>query len=307
MASTDLKIVTDNIKMEVLDCYLSLLKNRNLLSVYDENIKLTKQLIEEMKVRSEQGLALANDVTRYELTLSNLTYDRSTVADAVEHLNYSLLVYLGLDEGTMIEPWLGTDEMNQPDLGASHWRQEAEMSPKLKRLDLAYSQAKTEEKIVRSRMMPMIGLTAGNSLEGPITNCAPVKNNNINTWWVGVKLSMNLSAFYKDNTSLNAARMQTAKLVDNRQAEKETIDRKVDQMYKYYTEACRQVETQKKNVELANENYRIVEQRYSADLSLLTDMLDASTSKLDAEVRLVNARVNVVYYYYQLKYISGNF
>ena len=29
MASTDLKIVTDNIKMEVLDCYLSLLKNRN--------------------------------------------------------------------------------------------------------------------------------------------------------------------------------------------------------------------------------------------------------------------------------------
>lgn len=204
MASTDLKIVTDNIKMEVLDCYLSLLKNRNLLSVYDENIKLTKQLIEEMKVRSEQGLALANDVTRYELTLSNLTYDRSTVANAVEHLNYSLLVYLGLDEGTMIEPWLGTDEMNLPDLGASHWRQEAEMSPKLKRLDLTYSQAKTEEKIVRSRMMPMIGLTAGNSLEGPITNCAPVKNNNINTWWVGVKLSMNLSAFYKDNTSLKS-------------------------------------------------------------------------------------------------------
>ena len=41
--------------------------------------------------------------------------DRSTVVDAVEHLNYSLLVYLGLDEGTMIEPWLGTDEMNLPD------------------------------------------------------------------------------------------------------------------------------------------------------------------------------------------------
>lgn len=101
--------------------------------------------------------------------------------------------------------------------------------------------------------------------------------------------------------------METAKLVDNRQAEKEILDRKMDQVYKYYTEACEQVETQKKNVELANENYRIVSQRYTADLSLLTDMLDASTAKLDAEVRLVNARVNVVYYYYQLKYISGNF
>ena len=307
IASTDLKIVTDDIKIEVLDCYLNLLKNRNLLSVYDDNIKLTKQLISEMKARSEQGLALSNDVTRYELNLSNLTYDRNTIADAIEHLNYSLLVYLGLDEDTMIEPYLDTNDMNLPDLGLTHWKHEAEMSPKLKRSDLAYSQAKNEEQIVRSQMLPTIGLTAGNTLEGPITNCMPVMDKNLNTWWIGVKLSMNLSAFYKNNNSLKAARTETAKQIDNRQAQKEEIDRKVDQTYKYYTEACEQVETQKKNVELANENYRIVSQRYSADLSLLTDMLDASNSKLDAEVRLVNARVNVVFYYYQLKYISGNF
>lgn len=307
IASTDLKIVTDDMKMEVLDCYLNLLKNRNLLSIYDENINLTKQLISEMKVRAEQGLVLGNDVTRYELNLSNLTYDRSTVANAVAHLNYNLLVYLGLDEDTMIEPYLDAQNMNLPDPGLTQWRLESETSPKLKRLDLAYSQAKINEKIAKSKMLPSIGLTAGNSLEGPITICMPVLDNNLNSWWFGVKLSMNLSAFYKENHSLKAARVETAKVVDNRQAEREAIDRQVDQMYKHYTEACEQVETQKKNVELANENYRIVAQRYSADLSLLTDMLDASASKLDAEVRLVNARVNVVYYYYQLKYISGNF
>lgn len=307
IASTDLKIVTDDIKIEVLGCYLDLLKNRNLLKVYEENIKLTKHLLSEMKARSEQGLALTNDVTRYELNLSNLTYDRNTIADAVEHLNYSLLVYLGLDEGMTIEPCLDSDNLNLPDFGLSHWKQESKLSPKLKRTELAYSQAKNEEQIVRSQMLPTIGLTAGNTLEGPITNGRPVLDNNMNTWWVGVKLSMNLSALYKNNHSLKAAKTETAKQIDNRQAQQEEIDRRVDQMHKYYTEAREQVETQKKNVELANENYRIVSQRYSADLSLLTDMLDASTSKLDAEARLVNARVNVVFYYYQLKYISGNF
>lgn len=307
IASTDLKIVTDDIKIEVLGCYLDLLKNRNLLKVYEENIKLTKHLLSEMKARSEQGLALTNDVTRYELNLSNLTYDRNTIADAVEHLNYSLLVYLGLDEGTTIEPYLDSNNLNLPDFGLSHWKQESKLSPKLKRTELAYSQAKNEEQIVRSQMLPAIGLTAGNTLEGPITNGRPVLDNNMNTWWVGVKLSMNLSALYKNNHSLKAAKTETAKQIDNRQAQQEEIDRRVDQMHKYYTEAREQVETQKKNVELANENYRIVSQRYSADLSLLTDMLDASTSKLDAEARLVNARVNVVFYYYQLKYISGNF
>ena len=146
IASTDLKIVTDDIKIEVLDCYLNLLKNRNLLNVYEENIKLTKQLISEMKARSEQGLALSNDVTRYELNLSNLTYDRNTIADAVEHLNYSLLVYLGLDDGTTVEPYLDSNNMNMSDPGLSQWKLEAEMSPKLKRSDLAYSQAKNEER-----------------------------------------------------------------------------------------------------------------------------------------------------------------
>lgn len=307
IASTDLKIVTDGIKIEVLGCYLDLLKNRNLLGVYEENIKLTKQLISEMTARSEQGLALSNDVTRYELNLSNLTYDRNTIANAVEHLNYSLLVYLGFDEGTTIEPYLDSNNLNLPDLGLSHWKQESKLSPKLKRSELAYSQAKNEEQIARSQMLPAIGLTAGNTLEGPITNGRPVLDNNLNTWWVGVKLSMNLSALYKNNNSLKAAKTETAKQIDNRQVQQEEIDRQVDQMYKYYIEAREQVETQKKNVELANENYRIVSQRYSADLSLLTDMLDASTAKLDAEAWLVNARVNVVFYYYQLKYISGNF
>jgi outer membrane protein TolC len=65
------------------------------------------------------------------------------------------------------------------------------------------------------------------------------------------------------------------------------------------------LETEEKNVELATENYRLVENRYNNQLALLTDMLDASTAKLDAEVRLVNARVNIIYYYYQLKYNSG--
>lgn len=307
IASTDLKIVTDDIKIAVLECYLNLLKNRNLLNVYDENIRLTQELLSEMKVRSQQGIVLSNDVTRYELNLSNLKYDRNTVSNAVDHLNYNLLVYLDLKQGTTIEPNLDPTSISLPAVSLAQWKQEAEGSPKMKRMDLAYSQSKTEEKLALSKMRPTVGITAGNNLEGPITICMPVLDNNLNDWWVGVKFSFNLSSLYKEKHSLNAARIKTAKVVDDRDAQKRTIDRQVDQVYKAYQEACEQIETQKKNVELAQENYRIVKQRYGADLSLLTDMLDASTAKLDAEVRLVNARVDAVFYYYQLKYISGKF
>ena len=60
----------------------------------------------------------------------------------------------------------------------------------------------------------------------------------------------------------------------------------------------------KKSVELANQNYDVTSNRYKNDLALLTDMLDASNMKLSADLGLVNARINVVYSFYKMKYIT---
>lgn len=62
--------------------------------------------------------------------------------------------------------------------------------------------------------------------------------------------------------------------------------------------------TQEKSVELADQNYAVVKNRYENDLDLLTDMLDASNMKLSADLALENARINVVYSYYKMKYLS---
>ncbi len=45
--------------------------------------------------------------------------------------------------------------------------------------------------------------------------------------------------------------------------------------------------------------------RYSEGMALITDMLDAANARLDAGQQLVNARINIIYYYYKLLFISG--
>lgn len=40
-------------------------------------------------------------------------------------------------------------------------------------------------------------------------------------------------------------------------------------------------------------------------MALLTDLLDAANSKLDAEQKLIDARINIIYYYYKLLFTSG--
>jgi outer membrane protein TolC len=139
----------------------------------------------------------------------------------------------------------------------------------------------------------------------PITTHTPVLDKNLAKWYVGLSVSFTPSALYKTGHKLQAARMENERINDARAAREESLDRSLDRAYKSYQEAIEHVATQKKNVELASENYRIVERRYNSDLSLLTDMLDASAAKLDAETRLVNAQVDVLYYYFQLKYLSG--
>ncbi len=305
LARNNVSIVGDRMKMIILGCYLELFKNRNLLSVYDENIRLTSELVDEMRARVGQGLALANDVTRYDLSLSNLRYDRLTVLNTIRSLNNNLISYLHIDADTIV-PTIELSRINFSAAPLSEWtslsRQE---SPTLKRFDLQRAEATANEKLIQSEKLPKIGLNAGASVAAPITTHTPVLDKNLMRWYVGFSVSFTPSAFYKSSHKLQAARLETERIADARRATEEEIDRNIDRAYKSYIEAVEHVTTQQKNVELAAENYRIVERRYNNDLSLLTDMLDASTAKIDAEMRLVNAQVDVLYYYFQLKYLSG--
>lgn len=58
-------------------------------------------------------------------------------------------------------------------------------------------------------------------------------------------------------------------------------------------------------MELARQNYDVINNRYLNQLALVTDMVDASNTKLDAELSEVDARINIAYAYYKMKYVAG--
>lgn len=58
-------------------------------------------------------------------------------------------------------------------------------------------------------------------------------------------------------------------------------------------------------MELARQNYQVVNNRYLNQLAIITDMIDATNMKLDAELGEVDARINIAYAYYKMKYIAG--
>ena len=58
-------------------------------------------------------------------------------------------------------------------------------------------------------------------------------------------------------------------------------------------------------MELARQNYEVMNSRYLNQMALVTDMVDASNLRLNAELKEVDARINIVYAYYRMKYVAG--
>lgn len=70
-------------------------------------------------------------------------------------------------------------------------------------------------------------------------------------------------------------------------------------------ESHKKVEVFQISLQLAQENYQIIHNRYLNDLVLITEMLDAQTTQLNAQLELINAQIDVVYKYYTLMYQIG--
>lgn len=76
--------------------------------------------------------------------------------------------------------------------------------------------------------------------------------------------------------------------------------------YIRHKEAIDRIKALQLSVRQAEENYRIVNNRYLNQLSILTDLLDASSVRLEAELQLTTAQSEAVYTYYQLMHACGN-
>lgn len=295
---------TDASGIEALTCYFTLMKMRNLSKVYGENITLTQKLIDNMKARYQQGTALKNDVTRYELRMSSLKYDLQAIENTISVMNHNLVTLLALEPSTIVVP---QPFATQPETGTEeYWQQlTSQSSSDLLAIDKTRQLTETGLKLERASRLPSVGIVVGDQLLGPVTFEIPALNKNYNAWFAGVSIKYNLSSLWTANKKEKQKKLEIAHIADQRHVVAEALSRRVHEAYVNMIQAAQMLETERTNVRLANENYQVVETRFDNDMSLLTDMLDASTAKLDAETRLVNANINLMLSYYQLKFISG--
>ena len=297
-AALGMTLNEQNQRFVALSQYLDLQKIAHRQQVLESNIALTQKLIDNIREKHEQGVALKNDITRYELQMETLRLNLVKLQNTRS---------IGISNTMMIEPTddAATTLFNKE--GEAHWQEAATaVNPQLQMAGVNEQMAQQQVKLVKSALLPKVAVVAQNNFNGPITFELPPIDKNLNIWYVGVGVKYSLSSLFKSNKKLSQARLQHQAATQQKAVAAEQLNNQVQAAYTNYLQSYIELETQQKSVQLAQENYQVVNDRYLNQLALITDMIDASNMKLDAELSEADARINIAYAYYKMKFIAGN-
>lgn len=310
MAELDVEKNRQEVRFLLTGYYLDLCKLDNQMEVVRQNIALTQKEIEQMKARREEGTVLQNDITRYEYQLQSLELMLTKLTDASTVINHQLVTTLHLPEQTVIVPdknELDTEINALSAIAAQEtWQQTAaDNNLGIRQATVATNLAEQKVKQVKAESLPSIAVVTENQLYGPYTQDLIPKDCNVNVWFVGVGVKFSLGSLWKNKHNIRKARIEHRQSQEALALVHEEVENGVQANYTNLLTSYTEVKTQQKQVELANQNYSVVQNRYQNDLALLTDMVDASNMKLSAEMALVNARIGMLYNFYKLKYVTN--
>lgn len=306
IAELDVEKNRQEVRFLLTGHYLDLYQLQNQLQVIAKNIELTEKVIAQMKARRAQGTVLKNDITRYELQRQSLLLAKTQVDDAQKIIRHQIATTIHLPEGEDFQ----VEELSYDDAALRHdeealWQQTAsDHNIDIRQASLASSLTEQKLRNTRAASLPSVAVVAENNLFGPYTSDLIPKDANVNAWFIGIGVKYNLSSLWKNKHDIRKAQHEHAEARERVLLAREGVENGVQASYTQLLTSSVEVHTQEKQVELADENYSVVRNRYANDLALLTDMLDASNTKLSAEMALVNARIQMLYNYYKLKYLT---
>ncbi|WPU99148.1 TolC family protein [Mucilaginibacter sp. cycad4] len=308
LASLNYEKDKQEIKILLLSKYLELYQFFNGRKIYLKNIQLAQRRLGDLTKLRKQGLVTHNDLIRNQLQIADFKLDLDHIENNIDILNNDLCVVLGISQQTHITP--DTTLINNIiaektlyDYQQSAYAEQPEMKA-----------AKINEKIgeqtvimEKSARYPVLSLYAGDALQRPFLLTLEPLDIYYNAYQAGIKLQYNISSIYHAKDKIRQANLELAQQRTRSELQKQQTEIGVNTAYTKFKEAKNDYKTLEISLELADDNFRVVEKKYINQLAQITDILDASTAKLAAELRLSNARINIINQWYRLQKASGNF
>ncbi|QEE51229.1 TolC family protein [Flavobacterium alkalisoli] len=290
----------EQIAMQTIVLYVNLYKAQESISLIQENLKSANQRVTDFTAMEQNGIIARNDLLKAQLQASNIELSLEDAKKRASTINYQLVTLLKLQEGTQLEPnssyfeeasELNTaiteqDAINQRnDLEALRWQQKA---------------SEANMKVAKADYYPTVTLLGGYAAID-IKNVFQVTNA-IN---FGVGVSYDISNLFKNGKHVKTAASRAEATRQEVEILTDRIKVQVQDALENYNLAIKQNRVYTQAVAQADENYRIVKDKYDNGLSDTNDLLEADVQQLQAKLNETFSKADITQRYYELLNVSG--
>lgn len=308
LAKEQQNLSTTEIRYKAAALYLDIYRGRMYEKVMLQDIHEREKELEEIRQLHRNGVVLKSDLLRAELKLSKQKMTLLEIRNGIAIANQRLNIMIG--QADSIENQLSIDTLIAPQTPARTYEDyvadayEHSFAFKISEKETALSELKLKD--VKSNILPKVGLYAEYAYTYPQILFYPYSIALYGLGQVGVKAGVPISAFYQNKHKKQEAKINLERQEIEHADTKDQVRQEVKAAYLRYTEALTRISVANDNITQAKENFRIVNNTYFNQLSLLTDLLDAETQLLQSRFDLTTAQVTAQLQYYQLLKATGN-
>lgn len=282
----------NDIILAVHEAYYNLLKSRKFDAVTEQAVDQRKAHLKDAQAFYKAGLIPKNDMLQSEVELANaeieLLRSKNLTVMALAKLNTLLRrpveTEITLEDILLYEPSTITWELAV--------QQAKQYRPELLQSDIAIQQADKQIILAKAPYLPSVSLSANYLKQGDdvLAQNYPLGPSEVKTAMATLEWRFWAWGQGKDETAV--ARYNMKKAQESRTELLDNIILQVRSAYVDLKEAEYNITVTKKAIEQAEEDFRINQSRYKAQLATTTNVLDAQTRLVRAKINYYNALYN---------------
>lgn len=312
-AAEQLRMTRMDVVAEADNTYWTLMAVESKVAMMEGYAAMLDTLHRQTSVAVDAGMTIANDLLRVEARRSDIEYQLQKVRNGADLCRMSLCRIIGADAGTQIE----LTETAAPAIAGGELSADMEARPELRLLRRQVEAGRQQVRMSQADMLPTVGLSVGYTYYGNIRlrtmvdlgggNYMPYKQELRDGMGVAM-LAVKVPIFHwgESRKKVRKARYELQNAELELQKNSRLLDLEVQQAIRNLQDGCRMTATAEIGLRQAEENLRVMQNRYRESMSALTDLLDAQTQWQQANSNLIEARAQLKIYETAYLRATGN-
>lgn len=281
----------ENVIYQVSQMYYNLLVNQEKLTVLQSNIDKLTKLVATTQTQFENGLAKRIDLDRIKVNLVNYKTQKIQLENQLRTQTNTLKSYLGMPLETKLElPPVELSELEKKAAGQIDYGNfSVDNRIEYKLLKKQEELQQFQKKAYQAEYYPSLSLSANYSYNGMSDKFDVYKGGSSTTafWYdmaaISLKLRIPIFDGYARRSKVNQANVTLRQIGRMQEDTKLQLGSAYENAKLSMANNLSTIQTQKENVQLADEVYNTTQSNYNLGLANLTDLLNAETSLTEAQ------------------------